>query len=119
MSNVKHKPFGDFVRNRRKQREMTQDQLAAAVRVSQPTISEWERGLVLPDGRDRMLALAQALDVPPDHLADAMGAGVIGHDDEVIQAIWQQHLLTRDERNALILVYKRFLAGRDQVVQRR
>lgn len=107
-------PFGAFIRRHRKQRGLTQDQLAVLVGVSQPTISEWEQGKAIPDGPEKLEALAEALKAELDLLMDVMTSGPVSDGDAVVQAIWAQQLLTRDERNALILVYKRFLVGRER-----
>ena len=51
-------------------REMTQTDLADAIGVTQPAISQWEKGLRVPD-REHIEKLAAALDVLPTSLTDA------------------------------------------------
>jgi Zn-dependent peptidase ImmA (M78 family)/DNA-binding XRE family transcriptional regulator len=51
-------------------REMTQKDLAQAIGVSQPAISQWEKGQRVPDA-EHIEKLAEALDVLPTSLTDA------------------------------------------------
>ena len=59
--------IGETILHRRRERGLTQEQLAAAVGVSPPAVSKWERGVTCPD--IALLApLARALDTTVDQL---------------------------------------------------
>lgn len=51
-------------------REMTQKDLADAVGVTQPAVSQWEKGLRVPEP-DQIEHIATAINVLPSHLTDA------------------------------------------------
>lgn len=55
----------DIIKTRRMTLGMTQAQLAAAVGVSEATISRWESGDISNMKRTRIAALAKALQIPP------------------------------------------------------
>ena len=55
--------FGGFVRTLRKEKQMTQLELAKILNLSDKTISKWERGLSVPDS-DLLIALAEVLETP-------------------------------------------------------
>ena len=54
--------FGQFVRSMRKERQMTQQQLAERLHLTDKAVSKWERGLSLPD-ISMLEQLARELDV--------------------------------------------------------
>lgn len=54
--------IGDRIRTYREGKNLTQGALAAKVHVTQPAISQWERGLTMPT-RPTQFALADALQV--------------------------------------------------------
>ena len=54
--------FGQFVRSMRKERQMTQQQLAERLHLTDKAVSKWERGLSLPD-ISMLEHLARELDV--------------------------------------------------------
>ena len=54
--------FGQFVRSMRKERQMTQQQLAERLHLKDKAVSKWERGLSLPD-ISMLEQLARELDV--------------------------------------------------------
>ncbi len=54
--------FGAFVADQRKQKQMTQKDLAQKLMISDKAVSKWERGLNMPD-ITLLVPLAQALDV--------------------------------------------------------
>lgn len=49
MHEIDNVRFGEFIAQRRKERGMTQKELAAKLYVSDKAVSKWERGLSLPD----------------------------------------------------------------------
>lgn len=64
-----HKQIGQFIAEKRKQKGMTQQQLADCLHLSNKTISKWETGEGLPD-ISSLPALAQALGVTVDALLE-------------------------------------------------
>lgn len=60
----------DLIRMRRLELDMTMKELAAKVGVSEGTISRWESGDIENMKRDKIAALARALEVPPAVLMD-------------------------------------------------
>lgn len=54
----------DIIKKRRKEKHMTMKQLAEKVQVSEGTISRWESGEISNMRRDKVPALAKALDIP-------------------------------------------------------
>lgn len=59
---------GDRIRISRRQKNMTQDELALAVGVSKPTINKYESGKIRTIKRPTIAALAKALEVSPGYL---------------------------------------------------
>lgn len=60
----------DLIRMRRLELDMTMKELAEKVGVSEGTISRWESGDIENMKRDKIAALARALEVPPAVLMD-------------------------------------------------
>ena len=60
----------DLIKMRRLELDMTMKELAAKVGVSEGTISRWESGDIENMKRDKIAALARALEVPPAVLMD-------------------------------------------------
>lgn len=56
------KVFGAYIASLRKEKHMTQSQVAEKIHVTDKAVSKWERGLGIPD-INNMEALAEALDV--------------------------------------------------------
>jgi len=65
---------GEYISYLRKERNMTQFSLAAALQVSHQAVSKWETGNALPD-IDILLAIANLFEVSIDNL-------ILGSDDE-------------------------------------
>ncbi len=66
------------IRNARRERRLTQEELAALVGVSQGTISFWERGLETPTVEHLILL---ALELPP--IVESFG----GHEQELLRRV--------------------------------
>ena len=62
MNEINKEQFGQFIASVRKQKNMTQKELAGRLFVSDKAVSKWERGLSLPDVT-MLMPLAHALDV--------------------------------------------------------
>lgn len=75
--------FKDWVRGKRSKLKLTQDDFAAALSVSQTTVSQWESGRNLPT-LGNLSALAKLAGVPLasiTHFADKDGAGLVASND--------------------------------------
>jgi transcriptional regulator with XRE-family HTH domain len=66
------KKAGEFITNRRRQRGLTQEQLAAGLRVSRQAVSKWERGEAMPD-ITLLGPLSEALGITSAELIGAAG----------------------------------------------
>jgi transcriptional regulator with XRE-family HTH domain len=110
------KPLGDFIRAQRKAAEMSLRELAAKANVSNPYISQIERGLHEPSMRV-LRSISSALNLPLDTLL--VRAGLIDEDpDAAVQAtatvqaaIGSDPNLTPDQRKSLLAVYRSYVAA--------
>jgi len=59
--------LGEKIQNLRRQRNMSQEDLAQGMHLSQQTIAEWEKGELVPD-LTNIVALSKALNVSTDYL---------------------------------------------------
>ena len=59
--------IGKFIAERRKSKNITQEQLAEKLYITDRAVSKWERGLSLPDA-DKMLDLCNILDINVNEL---------------------------------------------------
>lgn len=59
--------IGKFIANCRKEKNITQEQLAEKLYITDRAVSKWERGLSLPDA-DKMLDLCNILDINVNEL---------------------------------------------------
>ncbi|MDY4191508.1 MAG: helix-turn-helix transcriptional regulator [Oscillospiraceae bacterium] len=59
--------FGERIKALRKERGMTQEELAERLSVTRQTVSKWEQGTTQPD-LDRVLELGRLFGVSTDHL---------------------------------------------------
>ena len=64
------KTMGEIIANRRKEKGMTQAELAAKMSITDKAVSKWERNLSCPD-INSLSTLAEALDIPIDELLSA------------------------------------------------
>src|SRR3954451_21415467 len=103
----------EFLRAQRQLAGLSLRQLAEIERVSNPYLSQVERGLHEPSLRV-LTSLGQALGSPPQHLLAK--AGVPAEEAEsatgVEAAIAADTRLTGEEKRALLAVYRSYLAGR-------
>lgn len=113
--------LGDFIRRRRKQANLSLRQLAERTRLSNPYLSQIERGLHQPSMRVIKL-ISEALNVSAETLlthagmlhqdgADRAGAGRADRagPPEVEDAIRADDRLTDEQKAALITVYQSML----------
>ena len=59
--------IGRFIANRRKEKNITQEELAEKLYITDRAVSKWERGLAMPDA-GKMLDLCNILDINPSEL---------------------------------------------------
>lgn len=106
--------LGDFIRTQRKQAEMSLRELASKAGVSNPYISQIERGLHEPSMRV-LRSISGALNLPIDTLLVRAGLIDAPDDDEpglsVEAAIAMDSGLTDDQRESLVSVYRSYVAA--------
>ncbi len=100
--------LGEFIRAQRKVMELSQRELARLTKVSDPYVSQLERGLHEPSVRV-LKALAEALDVRAETLLSY--AGLLDPDGvpTVVEAVHADPHLTEEQKAALLGVYRSFV----------
>jgi transcriptional regulator with XRE-family HTH domain len=109
MSDKQASSLGDFIRSQRKLSEVSMRQFAELAGISNPYLSQIERGLRAPS-EQVLKSIADALDISADTLYDQ--AGVPREEDgpsKVVEAIREDAKLTGRQRQALIEVYEAFV----------
>lgn len=112
----KLRAFGDFLRAQRRLAQLSLRDLADRTNVSNPYLSQLERGLHEPSMRV-VKAIADALNLSAETLLvhagllddDAHGAGAEAPATE--DAIRGDPLLTEEQKVALLAVYRSYIAG--------
>ncbi len=111
------KSLGEFIRSQRKQSQMSLRDLASATNVSNPYLSQIERGLHEPSVRVlRSIAVALNLSVETMLVRagllepDPEGEGGRGNDVEA--AILADPALSDDQRTSLLAVYRSYVNPR-------
>lgn len=107
--------LGQFIRSRRQQAELTLRELAARTNVSNPYLSQVERGLHAPSVRV-LKAIAGALNVSAESLLVQAGLIEASTSDDppaptVAEAVKADPRLNDDQRRALLSVYRSFVDG--------
>jgi transcriptional regulator with XRE-family HTH domain len=105
--------FGEYIRRQRELHELTMRQLADMVGISNPYLSQIERGL--RDPSERVLeAIAENLEMSAETLRrhKAPGAEETEAEPAVVAAIKADKALTAGQRKALIEVYESFVTSR-------
>jgi transcriptional regulator with XRE-family HTH domain len=105
--------FGEYIRRQRELHELTMRQLADMVGISNPYLSQIERGLREPS--ERVLeAIADNLEMSAETLKryKTRAADEAGEEPAVVAAIKADKALTAGQRKALIEVYESFVASR-------
>lgn len=104
--------LGEFIRSQREQAQLSLRELAARTHVSNPYLSQLERGLHEPSMRV-LKAISNGLNIPVDALLAR--AGMLSDDDEgerlaeTERAILGDEQLTDDQRRSLLAVYRSYL----------
>lgn len=110
------KALGDFIRHQRHMAELSLRDLAARTNVSNPYLSQIERGLHEPSVRV-LKAIATALNVSAESLL--MQAGLLeeeataGSGGETTTAIENDSRLKPEQRTALLAVYQSYLEANE------
>jgi transcriptional regulator with XRE-family HTH domain len=104
-------PLGDFIRAQREIASMSVRRLAERAGVSNPYLSQIERGLRRPSA-EILQQLAKALKISVETMY--VRAGLLGDDDDdeapsVSEAIGRDPGLTPEQKQALLNVYESFL----------
>jgi transcriptional regulator with XRE-family HTH domain len=114
MDSTPSSPLGEYIRRQRELQRLSMRQLAGLVGISNPYLSQIERGL--RDPSEKVLdAIARTLEVSAEtlHAQSAQAKEAAGRDDDaaVIAAIRADRRLTAAQRQALLEVYRAFTAG--------
>ncbi len=75
--------FGDRIRELRKKKGLSIQELAALVKVSENTILRWEKGKVTPRSRTVLEKLSEILEVNPEWLLTGEGEMFLSHTEKV------------------------------------
>ena len=109
MANRTSAALGEIIRRQRELAEMSMRQFAELAGISNPYLSQIERGLRAPS-EQVLQSIADALNVSADTLYDQ--AGVPREKDgpsKVVQAIREDPKLTGRQRQSLVEVYEAFV----------
>jgi transcriptional regulator with XRE-family HTH domain len=105
------KELGEFIRAQRELTEMSVRRLAQSAGVSNPYLSQIERGLRKPSA-EILQQIARALSISAEGLY--VRAGILDPDDSngpsVIEAIQADRRLSADQKHTLLTVYRSFAA---------
>jgi transcriptional regulator with XRE-family HTH domain len=102
--------LGEFIRRQREVQELSMRQFAEMVGISNPYLSQIERGLRAPS-ESVLNAIAGSLQTSADALREQAGVPPSAQtegDSAVIEAIRADPRLTAAQRRALLEVYKSF-----------
>lgn len=101
--------LGAYIREQRRQAELSMRKLADLAGVSNPYLSQIERGLKRPSA-EILQQLAKALEVSAEQLYVRAGILDEAPKSDLLAAIRAQDDLSSDQKQVLIRVYKSFLA---------
>jgi transcriptional regulator with XRE-family HTH domain len=101
--------FGQFIRHQRELQDLTMRQLADLVGISNPYLSQIERGLREPSERV-VDAIADNLEMSADTLKRHRPRAEKAEESAVMAAIRADPGLTASQRTALIEVYQSFVS---------
>lgn len=105
--------LGDLIREQRKLARLSLRDLAGMSRVSNAYLSQVERGMHEPSLRV-LRAVAEALEVPLETMVPSGGAAAGGDAQALEDAIRADGLLTADEKQALLTIYRSMVASRGE-----
>lgn len=101
--------LGAFIRSQRRLAQLSQRELAKLTKLSDPYVSQLERGLHEPSVRV-LRALGQALNVPPETLMSHLGPQDESEAVEIdtVAAVKQDPKLSDAQKVAMLEIYKGF-----------
>jgi transcriptional regulator with XRE-family HTH domain len=111
-------PLGDFIRRQRELSEVSMRQFADLVGISNPYLSQIERGLRAPS-EQVVQSIADALQVSADTLYEQAGVKTDEAPSAVTEAIRHDPKLSVRQRQALIEIYESFTGVRGRPRRRR
>jgi transcriptional regulator with XRE-family HTH domain len=117
MASAPDSPLGEYIRRQRELQELSLRQLADLVGISNPYLSQIERGLREPS--EKVLdAIARSLELSAEGLYEQGGRRRGEEDDKeqpaVVAAIRADRSLTARQRQALLEVYDAFTGRRSR-----
>ena len=101
--------LGDYIREQRRQAELSMRKLADLAGVSNPYLSQIERGMKRPSA-EILQQIARGLQVSAESLYVRAGILDEERDVDLLGAIRAQSDLTTDQKQVLIRIYTSFLA---------
>src|ERR1700731_1788151 len=108
MANQTVKSIGDYIREQREQARTSRRQLAQSAGVSNPYLSQIERGLRKPSA-DILQQIAKALRISAEQLYVRAGILETRHGDpQLIAAILADPILTERQKHVLVEIYESF-----------
>ncbi len=110
--------LGDFIRRQRELSEVSMRQFAELVGISNPYLSQIERGLRAPS-EQVVQSIADALSVSADSLYEQAGVKAQGGPSKVVEAIQGDPNLSARQRQALIEIYESFAGAPPRPRRRR
>ena len=107
------KDLGDYIREQRRQAELSLRKLADLAQVSDPYLSQIERGLKRPSA-EILQQIARALEVSAESLYVKAGILDEDRDSNLIASIRAQSDLTTEQKQVLIRIYRSFLIENEE-----
>lgn len=104
------KDLGAFIREQRERSAMSMRKLADKAGISNPYLSQIERGLRRPSA-DILAALAGALNLRTEYLFERAGLLDRADSSDVLGAIEMDTALTTSQKQAMTEVYRSFVAN--------
>lgn len=108
-----HRLVGSFIRAQRQMANLSLRELSAMTKVSNPYLSQIERGLSEPSARV-LKSIAQALNISAEALfaqAGLLSESTHADDDATENALRMDARLTEPQKRALLAVYRSYLAA--------
>jgi transcriptional regulator with XRE-family HTH domain len=102
--------LGEFIRSERRARRLSLRRLSEASGISNPYLSQIERGLRRPSA-DVLQQIARALDIPVEQLYLRAGILQAVGDTDLVTRIRCEPGLTDDQRDALVRLLLQFRDG--------
>jgi len=111
--NGENRHFAKMVKLRRRELNLTQADLAKKVGVVQPTISKYELGQDIPDGKT-LSRLADALEIPERELLGVGSAVALPEGrrvklvGEIAAGVWRETIEHQDQRDVMVVLPKKY-----------